>query len=68
MNLPFFDTFIVVFPIIAGTITALFSFSDRMYESWVKNLSEKTANRNRVLFRYGGLLMVLLGVTLYFVD
>ena len=68
IQIPFFPKFIIYFPIVAGVMIFIFSFSQKQYSAMSKSFGENTANKARWLFRYGGPIMIILGLLQYFIK
>ncbi len=67
-DIPFFPKLVIYFPMVAGVIMVLFSFSEKQHSSWKENFGDKAANKIRMFFRYGGPVMVLIGIFQYLIK
>lgn len=66
MGLPFINKLAAYAPIILGIIFFLCSSSEKFYQSLVENFGEKSASKQIKLFKFGGPILVLVGIIQYF--
>lgn len=64
-QIPFLHNFVTYFPIVCGLFFFLLSFSKKHYAAMVASLGENTAKKSHFLFRYGGPILVLIGIVQY---
>ncbi len=67
-QVPFFPKLIIYGPIISGIFFFLLSFSKKQHTAMSKSLGENTAKNAHFLFRYGGPVLVLIGMLQYYIK
>ena len=67
-QIPFFPKFIIYGPIVLGIFVFVYSFSKKQHAAMVASLGENAADKAHFLFRYGGPVLVLLGIIQYFIK
>jgi hypothetical protein len=67
-KIPFFSKFVIYFPIVSGIFVFVYSFSKNQHAALVASLGENTANKAHFLFRYGGPVLVLIGIIQYLIK
>jgi len=67
-QVPFLPKFIIYGPIVAGIFTFLLSFNKKQHAAMVESLGENTAKKFQLLFKYGGPILVLIGIVQYFLK
>ena len=67
-QIPFFPKLIVYGTIIAGIFIFILSFSSKQQKAMIESLGENTAKKAHLLFRYGGPVLVLIGIIQYLIK
>lgn len=67
-NVPFSPKLIIYGPIISGLFIFILSFSSRQKSAMIENLGEKTAKTAHKVFRYGGPILIVIGIIQYLIK
>ncbi len=67
-QIPFFPKLIIYGPIISGIFAFLFSFSNKQRIAMIESLGESGGKKAHLLLRYGGPVLIAIGVTQYLIQ
>ena len=66
-QVPFFPQLIIYGSIISGMILFLISFSEKQRVAMIESLGESMAKKAHLLMRFGGPILVCIGVSQFFI-
>jgi len=67
-QIPFFPKLIIYGPIVSGIIFFFLSFSTKCRKAMVESLGENAAKKAYLFFRYGGPILVAIGIIQYLIK
>lgn len=66
-QIPFFPKLVIYGPIIFGSLFFLLSLSKKQRTSLIESLGENGGEKAHVFLRYGGIVLILVGIIQYFI-